>query len=121
MALTTVSRVKQILDTELTDENIEAYIGSAHVMLNSAFVGVSINSDLRLELETWVTAHMIASTREQQLSEASAGSAKAKFQGQTGLGLNSTFYGQVAKNMDTTGTLLRLDGKIASLTSIKSE
>ncbi len=99
--------VKQILDTDLSDTDLTAYITGATALVNDAVKG--IGAALRTELTRWLAAHLVASTREQQLAEAGAGPTSVKFQGLTGLGLDSTHYGQQAKLLDTTGALAALD------------
>jgi hypothetical protein len=118
MANITASEVKDIIDTTLADSIIDSYIAGAVSMLDAAYAGKTVSVELRKEVERWVTAHLIASTREQQLTEAKAGSASAKFQGKTGVDLQSTFYGQNAKILDTTGTLAGLGGKTISIKSL---
>jgi len=121
MARTTATAVKQIIDTDLTDTEIEAFIaGATEVVTEIVGSDTSLSSDLKTEIERWLTAHMIASTREQQLSKAKAGPAEATFQGKTGLGLDGTMYGQTVKVLDTTGKFAALGGKGASMTAVRS-
>ena len=121
MARTTATAVKQILETDLTDTELEAFIsGATEVVTEVIGSDTSLSGDLKTEIERWLTAHMIASTREQQLSEAEAGPASAKFQGKTGLGLDSTMYGQTVKMLDATGKFAALGGKMASMTAVGS-
>ncbi len=117
MARTNVAEIKEILSTELSDSVIEGFISGANETI-TATVGSdsTISSDLKKELERWCTCHMIASTREQQLSDAKAGPAQATYQGKTGMELDSTFYGQTVKVMDPTG---KLSGKRASVYAVK--
>ncbi len=110
--------VKKILDTALTDAEINAYINSAEVLVNSLLTDTA--DALKQEIILWLTAHMIASTREQQISEAGAGPARVKYQGQTGLGLDSTQYGQQAKILDTSGALSSLGRPRAELFAVES-
>ena len=116
--MVTPDEVKKILDTGLDNSEIEAYISGATELV-SATLGSGV-TDLKKEIVRWLTAHMIASTREQQLSEAGAGSARAKFQGETGLGLDSTHYGQQVKILDTSGKLAMASGKGAEIFAIRS-
>jgi len=121
MARTDADAVKQILDTSLTDTKIEAFIaGATEEVTEVVGSDTSLSGDLKTEIERWLTAHMIASTREQQLSEAKAGPASAKFQGKTGLGLDSTMYGQTVKVLDTSGKFAALGGKGASIMAVRS-
>lgn len=121
MARTTADEVKQIIDTDLSDTIIEGYIsGATEVVTYVLGSDTTMSVELKTEIERWLTAHMIASTREQQLSEAKAGPASAKFQGKTGMGLDATLYGQQVKAMDTTGKFATLGGKRASIKAITS-
>ena len=110
--------VKRILDTELGDDDIQAYISSANVLIDNTLSDTP--SSLKEVIVLWLTAHMIASTREQQISEAGAGPARVKFQGKTGLGLDSTQYGQQVKVLDTSGKLASLGRVRAELFAIRS-
>lgn len=103
----TPAAVKQILDTDLNDNDITAFITGASELVNQTVQNVG--APLRLEITRWLTAHLIASTREQQIAEAGAGPTSVKFQGVTGLGLDSTQYGQQAKLLDVSGALAALD------------
>lgn len=111
MARVTVDEVKEIIDTSLTDAQITAFITAANALVSESVTSTAIGTDQKKEIERWVTAHLIASTREQQLIEAKAGSASAKFQGQTGMMFKSTFYGQNALLLDSSNALARLGGK----------
>ena len=110
---TTVDEVKKIIETDLEDDDVTSYIESTYAFLDNVLSTKLTDGALLTRIHQWVTAHFLASTREQQLSSAEAGSAKAKFQGMTGMRLESTHYGQNAMVMDTTGTLtdLNTDGQ----------
>jgi len=111
--------VKAILDTDIPEADILAYIKSASELVNYS-IGSSLADSLKDEVIRWLSAHLIASTREQQLHSAGAGTAKAVFQGKSGLGLDSTLYGQQAKALDISGKLAALGQKAATLFAIGS-
>lgn len=69
--------------------------------------GVHSVADLK-EIETWLAAHFYG-LRDAQYQSKSTGGASATFQGQTGLCLDLTWWGQTAKILDTTGYLAKLD------------
>ena len=105
MPRTNVIDVRKIITTGLVDDEVTAYISSATVFVDD-YLGDSALSEATLtEIEKWVTAHFIASTRSRQLSEGEAGPVKASYQGKTGMGLYSTHYGQNAISLDSSGTL----------------
>ena len=63
-------------------------------------------------IETWLSAHFYA--HADQLPQSSGeGGANATHQGQTGMALGSTQYGQTAMVLDFTGELARLSGQAA--------
>ena len=104
-----VSEVENILDTGLTETQVQAFITTSESLIKEVFSSSTIDDDLIHQITIWVSAHYIASTRTQQLRSAEAGGAKAEFQGSTGRLFQSTFYGQVALTLDHTGTLSELD------------
>ncbi len=113
---TTVEKVQDILDdTELDDEIIESFINSANVFVTASLSGKGLSAALLTEIERWLSAHMIASTRERTASKEAAGTASIEYSGKWGEGLLSTSYGQTAVTMDTSGTLAAIaQGKIAA-------
>jgi hypothetical protein len=108
--MVTPSNVKAILPTDLTDEDLQAFIDGATELVTATLAG-ALSDSLTKEITCWLTAHMLASTREQQMASAGAGGATVKYQGVYGLGLDGTMYGQHVKILDTTGKLAALGGK----------
>lgn len=118
---TSATEVKQIIDTDLSDPVVDAYIAAATALVDEVYEGDSSISDaLQEEVERWLTAHLIAATRERQLASASAGPASVKYQGVTGKGLESTLYGQMVITLDSTGRFASLGLKRASISAITS-
>jgi len=108
---TSVLAVKQILDnTTLSNIIIEAYINSANVMVTEVLGGTDLSDDTLTEIERWVAAHMVASTRERQAIKEAAGTASITYTGAYGVGLKSTSYGQMALTLDTSGLLAIASG-----------
>lgn len=67
-------------------------------------------SAARLELlERWLAAHFYA-VSDRPYKEKTTDRARAKFQGETGMYLESSHYGQTAKTLDTSGCLSAMDG-----------
>lgn len=113
---TTVEKVKDILDdTELDDDIIESFINSANIFVTASLSGKGLSDALLAEIERWLSAHMVASTRERTASKEAAGTASIEYSGKWGERLLSTSYGQTAVMMDTSGTLAAIaQGKIAA-------
>ncbi|MCK9570503.1 hypothetical protein M0R72_16265 [Candidatus Pacearchaeota archaeon] len=62
---------------------------------------------LLAQIEKFLAAHLYAH-RDQQYASESRGGASASYQGQFGMGLDSTRWGQTAKILDVTGYLANL-------------
>jgi hypothetical protein len=122
MARTTATDVKVIIDTNLSDSIVNAFISDANLLVTNVFGISSGLSDATLtSIEKWISAHFIATTRDRQASEEYVKDAKIKYTGITGTGLESTFYGQQALTLDTTGLLRKsTTTKLASMFAVSS-
>jgi len=67
-----------------------------------------LNDTLLIQIEKNLAAHFYAH-RDLQFASHTIEKTSADFQGKTGMGLDSTLWGQNAKRFDLTGTLARLD------------
>ena len=110
--------VKAILDnTGLSTTIISTFITSANVFVDATLLDKGLSDSVLKEIERWLTAHMIVSTRERQSKEEGAGGAYIKYAGEWGKGLNLTTYGQMAVSLDTSNTLSAMaDGKKSAWT-----
>ena len=114
---TSIAEVKLIIETTLTDPSILSFITTANTMVNNV-LGLAESEESSsgsensryTEIEKWLTAHLIAMTRERMASKEEAGGAKIEYVGQTGLGLSSTPYGQMVLSMDTSGAFAIQEG-----------
>jgi hypothetical protein len=118
----TAVEVKQILDTDMVDTDIDVYITAANATVSAVLGTDPTLSDVQLKsIELFLTAHLIAATREPQISQAGAGGASVKYQGTTGTGLSGTMYGQQVLLLDPSGRLRAyLDNSRASMKAIRS-
>lgn len=107
MPRTTIQNVKLLLDTALADAAINAFIASANRLMDTLFEDDEDIEDLLEELETWLTCHLIVSTREPTAESVSAAGVSVKMSAakSAGTGLSSTSYGRQAMMLDTTGIL----------------
>ena len=114
MARTSVTEVKKIIETDMSDTDIQSYIDSANALVDSTIVS-KLGDVLLEQIEKWLTAHLMASTREQMVKTGKGGPASATFYGYgEGKGLEHTPYGQQVVSLDFTGTLKRIsEGKSA--------
>lgn len=107
---TSKTKVAEIVAVE-SSISVTPFIRAANLLtdeVDSADTGNTLSADLLTEIETYLAAHFYT-FRDQQYESKTTGRASAKFQGQTGKGLDSSFYGQTAKMLDTTGYLKSLD------------
>lgn len=125
---TTATEVKQIIETTLIDSVVESYISAANTLMNSVLEleeseesSGEANHLRYTEIERWLAAHMIASTKERMAKSEEAGGAKITYMGDSGFGLQSTTYGQMVLLLDTSGAFAVQDmvKKKATWTSIK--
>jgi len=122
MYVVSADDVKEIIDTDLADTIIDAYILSANYAVTEILGSDTTLSDGHKEtIVRWLAAHLIAATREQQIQKAGAGGANVTYQGMTGKGLEATLYGQQVLALDTTGKMMAtMTKRKASLTAVTS-
>jgi len=113
---TNTEDVRDIIDTDVSDLQIEnTYIPMANNVVEDDIVGEGSLSDDRLAIiEKNLAAHFIRVTRDRQLESFSQESTSGTFTGEFGDGFNSTTYGQVAVELDSTDSLKDTDSKDAS-------
>lgn len=101
----TVADVRDILDTEMTDEQLAAFINTAYVVVSTNLSDKGLAAAILTEIEKYLSAHF-ASLRDQRAqSEGIAGEYNVTYQGKTDMGFNATQYGQMAVALDTSGVL----------------
>lgn len=120
MARVTPADVKLILpDSELSDDVLAAFITSAGSLVNEVLVSY-LPVPLLIEVEKWLTAHMITSTVERMATREGAGGAEIYYTGKYGQNLTSTPYGQMVLSLDPSGRMAALGGKTVTVIAIRS-
>lgn len=115
MARTTPSDVKNIFNTDLSDSAVSDWIDIASEVVDTIDQAEDSVTDTRLtQIEKLLAAHY-ASAQDQRLSSTSRETASANYQGDTGMNLMGTKYGQQAVQLDPTGTLAELGKPTATL------
>lgn len=99
----TAAEVKEIMDTSISDTIVDRFISIANLSVNDVLNGSGLGEDLLKEIECWLAAHLIASTRDRTTETEKVGDASVKYSGAFGKGLEATLYGQMVKTLDTTG------------------
>ena len=89
-------------------EDTTPYIRSANILITKVLGAEDLTAAHMKEIEIWLSAHF-ASMQDPKESEVQIDRTRAKFDGQTGLGLDFTRFGQQVKILDTTGLLAALD------------
>ena len=120
-ARVTATEVRVIIETALLDAAIEAYIAVANPMVTNT-VTCGLSASILKEIERWLTAHLIAITKDRTTTEEKLGEASVKYSGRFGEGLKSTSYGQTVLMLDTCGSFAKLgkkDVKIIAVTSFE--
>ncbi len=104
----TQSEVYEIIDTTLTD--IEVFINTANLLVTSWLGSTDLSDEILKEIEKYLSAHVL-SLRDQRTKSVGVDVLSESYQGQWGMGLNGTSYGQMCIMLDTTGTLGQMTNK----------
>ncbi|WP_436933691.1 hypothetical protein [Halovenus marina] len=100
--------VEQVLgSTEIAD--LSPFIEAAGRMYDNLTSGNTVDADVRDDVVTQLTAHLVATGPERQVSSAGEGGGNVSFEGETGEGLSGSTYGQMAVTLDPTGKLATSD------------
>jgi hypothetical protein len=122
MARVTATEVKEILDNCVVEDSvIKTMIDAGTLVIDSVFTDdTDVGTDLLKEIERWFVAHMVASTLHRMGKEEKVGDAQIAYTGSWGMGLDSTPYGQMVKQLDITGKMSKVGKRGASMFAIPS-
>ena len=107
----TAADVKVIIKTTLAEADVNKFITDANVFVNIYLSNKINDNDLLAEIEKYTAAHFIAITIERQTTTEKIGELTLQFNDINEIGLKSTTYGQMACNLDYTGTLADIDNR----------
>lgn len=110
MSRVSIEHLKEIIDTQLTDDEITAFIGAAHDLVEELLEGKLPEARLE-QVEKFLTAHFIAVTRERMETQHKVGEVSVTFGQALGAGLQGSTYGQTVLLLDTTKTLATAEKK----------
>lgn len=114
-ARVTASEVGEIISTDLTDAQVEAFINSANAIIQENMLEAGMSANILTQIELWLAAHLVAVSdqREQRvnLRDGDVTYHTPRF----GLGLDGTMYGQQVKVLDYSGILSGLGQKRARI------
>lgn len=111
-----VADLIEIFDTELTSAQLGAFINSAHYLIQANLTSSGLSETVLTEIHKYLAAHF-ASLRDQRVESEQVADVRKSYQGKTGMYLESTYYGQMALTLDTSGTLAKLGEKAATFLS----
>lgn len=118
MPRTTPTDVATIFDTDLDTSSggaLDQWVEIANTVVDDIAAEDGTISATRLtQIEKLLAAHY-ASAQDQRISNTSRETASVDYQGDTGMNLRGTKYGQQAIQLDPTGTLSTLGKPSASL------
>ena len=103
----TEDEVKKIINTSFTD--LSPFISTANLIVNDKLTNKGLSNAILYKIELFLSAHLIDLLGDRLKSE-SLGDASNTYDLATGYNLLSTFYGQTAISLDSSGTL-KDDGK----------
>ena len=113
MARVTTAEVKVLIETDLTD--LTAFITVADQLVDRvAAADSSLTAATLKEIARWLSAHFVA-IRDPREAKSTVGPTSFTYEGKTGMGFNFTRYGQMAVELDPTGTLVSAKLKKASV------
>ncbi len=106
----TDSDVKTILETDITTT---PFINTANLIVTDNLGGEGLGDDVLTQIELYLSAHL-ACFMDPRIKQEQIGAQQTRADYQmikTGVGLDSTSYGQMVKMLDTTGILASMGGK----------
>jgi hypothetical protein len=116
--LITPTDLRKIFATRLDDEALAMFCQMAQDLVDANLGSSEFTDERKSRIGLFLAAHL-ASTNSPQLQSERVGPYSYTRQGQTGMGLDATFYGQNVKILDTTGTLAKLGLRRASVGVIR--
>ena len=103
MIRVTDNEVKKIIDT---NRDTSIFIDQAHLVVTEELLSKGLSEDRLRSIELYLAAHFTALTEERGgLTKFKVGDATEEYMLVKGSGFAGTRYGQMAMDMDTTGTL----------------
>ncbi len=112
MPRTTAAEVREVLTRDYTAGNsLDPFITVGNLMVTRLIARaaelvtpITVDTTTATALETWLAAHAYVMS-DQNFASRATGRASATFQGQTGMYLEASKYGQMAITLDPTGLL----------------
>lgn len=108
MALRTdLNTVKAIIDTALNDSDLLRLMNQANVIVTRKLGSEGLVSGVLKDIETWLTAHLIALGKERQPEEEKVGDIWLVYKENPDGFFQQTTFGQTVLFLDSSGVLAR--------------
>ena len=119
---TTAAAVEDVLDTDLSSGAVTKFVNTANLLVTEYLAGEGLTDSLLTEIETYVAAHLVT-LRDRRTATEGAGGVSFTYQGNFGMGLDSSQYGQTAQVLDSTGILSGLSDqdRVSFIAKVGSE
>lgn len=110
MARTNAVDVLAIMDVNDSNASLymQAFINAANSIVTANLGSSGLGVSTLMEIEKWLTAHLYTISKGGQVQREKIGETEMSYGIKTGVGLDSTLYGQTVKMLDTTGILSNL-------------
>ena len=118
---TSATEVKAITVTALSDPILQQLIAIANRMVTNLLSSSGLAADVLKDIETYLTAHLIAIGPERQTEEERVLDVWVVHQGKFTEGLKSTTFGQMVLVLDTTKSFITASKQKASITAIPQD
>lgn len=116
---TTATAVNEIMQSALTDAEIDSIISHANRVVTRKLGGEGMTDALLKDIETWLTAHLIALGKERQPITEKVGDVWAVYNKNPEGFLMSTTFGQMVLFLDTSGKMGQAELKKARIKAIQ--
>jgi hypothetical protein len=105
-ARVTASAVKEVIETELTDAEVNACINTANVLIQGrSRMLTELSDDTLTQIELWLAAHFV-SVRDPRVAQETVDDTTIRYELPKAGSLTESTYGQVAVALDTTLSLV---------------
>lgn len=118
---TSIIAVKAVIPTALEDTEINPFMVMSNMVVTRVLGNEGLEDELLKTIETWLTCHLIAVSKERQPWEERVGDIWLRYQENPKPFLESTTFGQTVLFLDPTGKFQATTMKKASFKAIKQE
>ncbi len=111
-----------VLETSLGDEQVDPFVDTANILVTEYLASSSLSAAILKEIETYLAAHFVT-LRDRRAKQERADGVGFTLEGDFGMGLDSSQYGQTAQILDSTGVLSQLsdDARVGFIAKAGSE